>query len=68
MNLMTQGSILNFSSTKLGTLLENANERKSRRELLEKECVRLGTKYATDSSEETYQQYEKATERARKNL
>ena len=42
--------------------INKAKERKSRREFLEKECVRLEVKYATDLSEETYQQHEKAKE------
>ena len=46
--------------------INRAKERKSRREFLEKECVRLETKYATDSSEETYQQHEKAKEELEK--
>ena len=46
--------------------INKAKERKSRREFLEKECVRLETKYATDSSEETYQQHEKVKEELEK--
>ena len=46
--------------------INKAKEKKSRREFLEKECVRLETKYATDSSEETYQQHEKAKEELEK--
>ena len=46
--------------------INKAKGRKSRREFLEKECVRLETMYATDLSGETYQQHEKAKEQQEK--
>ena len=40
--------------------INKTEERKSRREFLGTECVRLETKYATDSSEEIHQQHNTA--------